>query len=124
MSSAWVLEKLWRKKPGDGGLASSVEIHIASTLGKPATKGKELTFLPGHPCRRPHLLSTLFFDKKVVAKVKDASTLEIRQCFVHGDLHGDNIMIDDNDNRFLIDFGKTSLGHPLKMCCGLRPSSC
>jgi len=35
-------------------------------------------------------------------------------CFVHGDLHGDNIMIDSKDNRFLIDFWKTGLGHSLE----------
>merc|ERR1711957_472648 len=36
------------------------------------------------------------------------------RCYVHGDLHGDNIMMDEKDNIFLIDFGKTSLGHSIE----------
>lgn len=113
MSSGWILEKLWRKKPGDGGLASSVFIHIALTLGDAEAKQTLLSFLPGHPCQRPNLFF-LLSDGRFLTMLRCKTTFEVRQCLVHGDLHGDNIMIDGNDNRFLIDFGKTSLGHPLE----------
>jgi hypothetical protein len=111
MSSAWVLEKLWRKKPGDGGLASSVKIHIALTLGEKAAQAEMLNIPPLG--RVPNVCSFLE-NKELISKLRVASTFEIRRCFVHGDLHGDNIMVDGSDNRFLIDFGKTSLGHALE----------
>merc|ERR1711988_138344 len=47
-------------------------------------------------------------------QLREASTSDYLLCFVHGDLHGDNIMIDAKDNRFLIDFGKTGIGHCLE----------
>jgi hypothetical protein len=114
MSSSWVLEKLWRKKPGNGGLASSVRIHISEILGPAAEKKKMLKFHEGHPCELPNICISFLDKNEEITKVRDASLFEITQCFVHGDLHGDNIMIDGNDNRFLIDFGKTSLGHSLE----------
>jgi hypothetical protein len=39
---------------------------------------------------------------------------------VHGDLNSRNILIDDNDNVFVIDFAKTGPGHILKDFCKLE----
>jgi hypothetical protein len=39
---------------------------------------------------------------------------------VHGDLNARNILIDGNDNVFVIDFAKTGLGHILKDFCKLE----
>jgi hypothetical protein len=39
---------------------------------------------------------------------------------VHGDLNSRNILIDDNDNVFVIDFAKTGRGHILKDFCKLE----
>jgi len=109
MSSAWVLEKVWRKYPGDGGLCSSVGIHFLRTLGEQVDSDM-LVFLDSHPLTLPNACSNLLGDHKKIALLRDASTCRPQLCFVHGDLHGDNIMIDAKDNRFLIDFGKTGLG--------------
>merc|ERR1712232_919045 len=100
--------------PGDGGLDSSVKIHMGQILGESEAKEKMLTFLPGHPCRLPNVCISLLDVREEIQRMRDGSLFEITQCFVHGDLHGDNIMVDAKDNRFLIDFGKTSLGHPLE----------
>eukprot|EP00928_Gymnodinium_smaydae_P011119 TRINITY_DN14144_c0_g1_i1.p1 TRINITY_DN14144_c0_g1~~TRINITY_DN14144_c0_g1_i1.p1 ORF type:complete len:726 (+),score=162.31 TRINITY_DN14144_c0_g1_i1:98-2275(+) len=112
LSSSWVLAKLWKKKPGDGHLASSVRIHITDILGEASADSDMLTFLNGSPLRLPNVRSALRPDALRVLRV--ASTAHHQLCYVHGDLHGDNIMIDKKDNRFLIDFGKTSVGHCLE----------
>jgi len=36
------------------------------------------------------------------------------ECIVHGDLHGENILVDDNQNAWLIDFAATKTGHFLQ----------
>eukprot|EP00930_Biecheleria_cincta_P087048 TRINITY_DN76312_c0_g1_i1.p1 TRINITY_DN76312_c0_g1~~TRINITY_DN76312_c0_g1_i1.p1 ORF type:complete len:676 (-),score=117.16 TRINITY_DN76312_c0_g1_i1:108-2135(-) len=112
MSSGWVLEKVWKKKPGDGVLASSVQIHAALTLGEESAKGSELKFANG--LALPNLCTGLLRSHSRLAKLRAGSTDVHRICFVHGDLHGDNIMVDDKDNHFLIDFGKTGFGYFLE----------
>merc|ERR1712135_80785 len=102
-------EKVWRKYPGDGGLCSSVGIHFLRTLGEQVDSDM-LVFLDSHPLTLPNACSNLLGDHKKIALLRDASTCRPQLCFVHGDLHGDNIMIDAKDSRFLIDFGKTGLG--------------
>jgi len=115
LASGWVLEKLWRKQPGDGTLAGSVSIHIAQIFGEDAPSRPELTFLHRS---YPNMFLTLLQDKEPARtklnKMRAMSEFSLEQCYVHGDLHGDNIMVDSVDNRFLIDFGKTGLGHSLE----------
>jgi len=111
MSSGWILEKLWKKAPGDGGLATSVRIHIAEILGKEAAKG---VFLKFRSLELPNICTFLLENMTVMEELRRNSCCYYKQCFVHGDLHGDNIMIDLKDNIFLIDFGKTGLGHDLE----------
>ncbi|CAK0804459.1 unnamed protein product [Prorocentrum cordatum] len=87
MRTAFLLEKLWRKAPGDGRLASSVRAHVDSCLLE---------------------------SRAELEMLRDATRGWYRLCYVHGDLHGDNIMVDSNDNHFLIDFGKTGIGFCLE----------
>lgn len=114
MSSGWVLEKVWKKKPGDGALASSVRIHMEAILGAEAAKADTLSFLAGHPLRLPNICTFLLAAPEALERLQAGSYCSHRRCFVHGDLHADNIMVDQKDNRFLIDFGKTGLGHCLE----------
>uniref|UniRef100_A0A7S1AYF7 Ternary complex associated domain-containing protein n=1 Tax=Noctiluca scintillans TaxID=2966 RepID=A0A7S1AYF7_NOCSC len=114
MSSAWVLEKVWRKHPGDGNLASSVRTQLLLTLGEKADVDRQLKFHKRHPLELPNVCLHLLNDHERLARLRAASECHHNMCFVHGDLHGDNIMIDSKDNRFLIDFGKTGLGHSLE----------
>jgi len=114
MNSAWVLRKVWSKDPGDGGLASSVRLHASSVLGEEVSTSESWRFLDGHPLELPGVCSALLESPERIARLRDASCCRHRLCFVHGDLHGDNIMVDAKDNRFLIDFGKTGLGHSLE----------
>jgi len=115
LASGWVLEKLWRKQPGNGELAGSVAIHIREILGKEADLSPELTFLHRS---FPNMFLTFLQDKgparSKLKRIRKMSEFAVEQCYVHGDLHGDNIMVDTVDNRFLIDFGKTGLGHCLE----------
>lgn len=114
LSTSFLLEKLWRKSPGDGGLASSVRIQVAQLLGDDAASAASLRFLDGHPLQLPNVISGLLEQPDRLARLRDATSRNHKLCFVHGDLHGDNIMVDGRDNRFLIDFGKTGLGHCLE----------
>lgn len=111
LSSGWVLEKLWKKKPGDGTLAGSVRIHVAQILGEDQAGRSAFDF---DGLTLPNLCTTLFDNTSVLHKLHGKVQFSHHQCYVHGDLHGDNIMIDEKDNRFLIDFGKTGLGHSLE----------
>lgn len=118
LSSGWVLEKLWKKKPGDGTLAGSVRIHVAEIMSKDAAGNPLLHFEGGlhfgSSVALPNICTALFENPSKLSSLHSRAQFAHRQCFVHGDLHGDNIMIDDKDNRFLIDFGKTGLGHRLE----------
>mmetsp|Transcript_37832 Transcript_37832/g.68958 ORF Transcript_37832/g.68958 Transcript_37832/m.68958 type:complete len:703 (+) Transcript_37832:42-2150(+) len=111
LSSGWVLEKLWKKKPGDGTLAGSVRIHATQILGEEQMVNSVFIF---DSVTLPNICTALFDNTSVLQKLHGRTKFSHHQCFVHGDLHGDNIMIDDKDNRFLIDFGKTGLGHSLE----------
>jgi hypothetical protein len=109
-SSGWVLEKLWRKKPGNGQLAESVYIHMVEILGRGASDST-LTFLH---LTVPNVYTEFLSNPAAMNRLRVNGHFCFQQCMVHGDLHGDNIMIDSKDNRFLIDFGKTGLGHSLE----------
>jgi len=113
MRSSFVLEKAWRKF-GDGRLASSIRMHAVETLGESAMEQSMLQFLDGHSLQLPNVCSEFLANRELLAELRDTSIGGHRLCFVHGDLHGDNIMVDGRDNRFLIDFGKTGLGHCLE----------
>lgn len=111
LSSGWVLEKLWRKKPGNGTLAGSVRIHMIEIFGEEAVRGSVVKFLH---LTLPNIFPFLLDNTAQMEHLRTFSKFALQQCFVHGDLHGDNIMVDLKDNRFLIDFGKTGLGHCLE----------
>lgn len=114
MRSAWALEKVWKRAPGDGNLNSSVRAHFLHTFGETSHKDEHLCFLEGNPLRLPNLCSYLLDDEDKLQLLRETSICRHNQCFVHGDLHGDNIMIDAMDNRFMIDFRRTGLGHSLE----------
>eukprot|EP00929_Paragymnodinium_shiwhaense_P087303 TRINITY_DN47529_c0_g1_i1.p1 TRINITY_DN47529_c0_g1~~TRINITY_DN47529_c0_g1_i1.p1 ORF type:complete len:741 (-),score=127.87 TRINITY_DN47529_c0_g1_i1:166-2388(-) len=116
ISSGWVLEKLWRKGLGDGGLASSVRKHMADILGEEYGKKDRrdpIEFVKGH-LRLPDICGTLLEQEDRIRELHEKSKGSYTLCFVHGDLHGENIMVDAKDNRFLIDFGKSRLGYSLE----------
>lgn len=114
MASGWVLEKVWRKW-GTGKLASSINARIVEVLGEEKASRPTLKFLlaSGTQLELPNIKSMLE-DKQVMTALRQRTTKRYKLCLVHGDLHGDNIMVDSKDNRFLIDFGKTRRGHELE----------
>jgi hypothetical protein len=44
---------------------------------------------------------------------KDEASLDVRQAITHGDLHGDNLLVDDT-HAWVIDFERAGMGHILR----------
>merc|ERR1712096_344414 len=103
-----------RKSPGEPWLASTVKFHIDELLGKGSAANTSLRFLEGHSLMLPNLVPLLLARQSALEMMRVGSRCAQRMCFVHGDLHAGNIMLDSRDNNFLIDFGKTGLGHRLE----------
>ena len=111
LSSWWRLRHAWTRNPyGDGGLQSSLQKAAADTVGEMAAAASTLN------------IAGVEFNNVLQGLLKNAGLLQkLHQTqvpylttFVHGDLHGHNIMVDSNNNAFVIDFGKSSVGSPLE----------
>jgi protein-tyrosine phosphatase/nicotinamidase-related amidase len=88
--------------------ASSVRSSVEAVLGKPATENS--LKLPGgqeypNPC--------IFYEQDL-ADILPLANGSSYFSYVHGDLNGANIVIDAQDNIWLIDFYHTGPGHVLK----------
>jgi protein-tyrosine phosphatase/nicotinamidase-related amidase len=92
----------------DPGRAERLKPRIEKILGGPADK--EIISLPtGHKFPNPyHFVKD---DLPVLMPMNNRSSFF---SYVHGDLNGANIMIDPQDNVWLIDFFHTHKGHVLK----------
>ncbi|HNC74064.1 MAG TPA: phosphotransferase [Elusimicrobiota bacterium] len=90
------------------GLGARIRPRVEAVYGAPAA-GDALRFSNGvsfyNPCR--------FYDDDLptLLPLADASA---RWSYVHGDLNGANILIDGQDNVWLIDFFHTHRGHVLR----------
>lgn len=98
---SWVLslaEDLeWIDEPLPAALATAEkELAVSSSAGW-------LQFsLPGEPLAAFPPVSALLADLRA-GKYDPLPRAEVRWATVHGDLHGDNLMVDANNNAFLID---------------------
>jgi len=110
VSSWWVLRMSWTRWGGDGKLQSSLLKRAAALVGEEAAAGAELTLCG---VTLPNVCQKLLKDTARLTKLRDLKK-PYPVCMVHGDLHGDNIMVDSKDNSFVIDFGKTGLGNALE----------
>ncbi|TGN01321.1 dual specificity protein phosphatase family protein [Leptospira yasudae] len=88
--------------------ASSVRKRVESILGKPVD-GLTLEIEPGvfipNVCK--------FYEEDLVS-LKEYSAVAHYTSYVHGDLNGANIILDAQNNVWLIDFFHTHKGHILK----------
>jgi len=92
----------------DPQFAPGVRKAVEAVLGGPAA-GELLTLPGGDTCPNP----CLFYERDL-AEVLPLATGSSYFSYVHGDLNGANIVIDAQDNLWLIDFFHTGPGHVLK----------
>jgi len=109
-SSWWVLRNSWTRWGGDGKLQSSLQSKAAALVGEAEAAAETITL--GN-VTLPNVLQRLLKNVALLQKLRDIK-LAYPVCMVHGDLHGDNVMVDPKDNAFVIDFGKTGLGNALE----------
>lgn len=88
--------------------APSVRASVEAVLGSPALDEK-LSLMGGHECPNP----CMFYERDL-AEILPMATGSSYFSYVHGDLNGANIIIDAQDNIWLIDFFHTGRGHVLK----------
>jgi protein-tyrosine phosphatase/nicotinamidase-related amidase len=88
--------------------ASRIKPKIEAVLGKPADD-EILTLPTGHEFPNPY-----FFMRDDLEGLISLNHRSSFYSYVHGDLNGANIMIDPQDNVWLIDFFHTHKGHVLK----------
>jgi hypothetical protein len=74
----------------------------------------------GQTYRNPLKQAKEWFGLEEDKKNRGSESFYTITAVVHGDLNARNILIDDNDNVFVIDFAKTGLGHILKDFCKLE----
>lgn len=91
----------------DSRWAESVRQKIIDLIGHCSADAK-LTILPSRTVDNIYT-----FYKHDLAQMR-SWTMEFPFSFVHGDLNGANIIIDERDNVWLIDFFHTHRGHVLK----------
>jgi protein-tyrosine phosphatase/nicotinamidase-related amidase len=88
--------------------SKSVRTRVESLLGKPAS-GETMEILAGisvtNPCN--------FYEKDLLT-LKEYNAVNHNLAYVHGDLNGANIILDAQDNVWLIDFFHTHRGHILR----------
>ena len=89
-------------------LANHMRPRIEAVYGRPATE-ETFRFLNGH--ETPNLY---FFYEKKLPKLLPLAEGSAYMSYVHGDLNGANIIIDGQENVWLIDFFHTHRGHVLK----------
>ncbi len=88
--------------------AKSVRSRVESLMGSPAN-GDKIEILPdiqmGNPCH--------FYEHDLLT-LKEYNAVNHNLAYVHGDLNGANIILDAQDNVWLIDFFHTHRGHILR----------
>jgi len=88
--------------------APSVRSAVETVLGEPAV-GAKLTLPGGRKLPNP----CIFYEQDL-QEILPLATGSSYFSYVHGDLNGANIIIDAQDNIWLIDFFHTGRGHVLK----------
>ena len=92
----------------DPRFGASIRSAVEAVLGGPAV-GDTITLPNGQTC--PNLCN---FYEQYLADILPLATGSSYFSYVHGDLNGANIIIDAQDNIWLIDFFHTGRGHVLK----------
>jgi len=92
--------------------------EAVKALGLPQVEDGAFVFR-GHTYLNPLKKAKAWFDEKDVQSRLQVS-FDTMTAIVHGDLNARNILIDDNNNVFIIDFAKTGKGHILKDFCRLE----
>ncbi|MBM9590327.1 isochorismatase family protein [Leptospira sp. 201903075] len=88
--------------------AKSVRSRVESLLGGPQT-GQEIEIVSGYPVPNP----CLFYEKDLL-ELKEYNAITHNTSYVHGDLNGANIIVDGQDNVWMIDFFHTHRGHIIR----------
>lgn len=88
--------------------SKSVRMRIEALLGSPANTDY-LELLPGVSIYNP-----CFFYEKDLVNLKEYNAMSHNLSYVHGDLNGANIIIDAQNNVWLIDFFHTHKGHIIR----------
>ncbi|MGJ4732380.1 dual specificity protein phosphatase family protein [Leptospira levettii] len=88
--------------------AKSVRTRVESLLGGPQT-ADTISIFPGY-----EVLNPCSFYEKDLSSLKEYNAITHNTSYVHGDLNGANIIIDAQDNVWMIDFFHTHRGHILR----------
>ncbi|TGK96615.1 isochorismatase family protein [Leptospira brenneri] len=88
--------------------ASSVRTRVESLLSGPQTNS-EIEILPGYKLPNP----CVFYEKDLL-ELKEYNAITHNTSYIHGDLNGANIIIDGQDNVWMIDFFHTHRGHIIR----------
>ncbi|BDA80076.1 hypothetical protein LPTSP3_g30060 [Leptospira kobayashii] len=88
--------------------AKSVRTRVESLLGGPQT-ANTIEILPGISTPNP----CIFYEKDLTV-LKEYNAINHNLAYVHGDLNGANIILDAQDNVWMIDFFHTHRGHILR----------
>ncbi|TGL07307.1 isochorismatase family protein [Leptospira bouyouniensis] len=88
--------------------AKSVRSRVESILGGPQTNDT-IRILPGYEVGNP----CIFYEKDLRA-LKEYNAISHNTSYVHGDLNGANIIIDAQENVWMIDFFHTHRGHIIR----------
>ena len=89
--------------------APGVRRRVEALLGRSVGEDPEVEIIPG--VRVPNVC--MFYERDL-NELRDAPEAAHYVAYVHGDLNGANILLDDSDNVWLIDFFHTHRGHVIK----------
>jgi protein-tyrosine phosphatase/nicotinamidase-related amidase len=88
--------------------AGSVRKNVEAIIGTPAS-GDMITLVPGIS-----ISSICNFYEKDLQHLREPEGMQHFKSYVHGDLNGKNILIDSQNNVWIIDFFQTHKGHVIK----------
>ncbi|WP_244147670.1 isochorismatase family protein [Leptospira yanagawae] len=88
--------------------AKSVRNRVETILGSPQNEST-IEIFPGHIVQNP----CLFYETDLL-DLKEYNAISHNTSYVHGDLNGANIIIDAQDNVWMIDFFHTHRGHIIR----------
>lgn len=88
--------------------AKSVRTRIETILGGQQTN-RTIEIFPGQEVTNP-----CFFYEKDLLELKEYNAITHNTSYIHGDLNGANIIIDAQDNVWMIDFFHTHRGHIIR----------